>query len=286
MLQTLATQYSYFPRDSPVGCHGVFLRNRSDFNSLRGRRNSYSQKMNIIQTITRNSLVRILFAAVLFLGFMTQGRAQTFTFSNSTPITVNDSGTPPTLGSVYPSTISVSGLDGQSISHISVTLYGLTHTFPSDLDILLAGPNGQLSMLMSQVGGNTRFPVSDLTLTLDDSAASSLPINSTLVSGTFMPTRQFPTLSFEFPSPAPAGSSSAPAALSVFNGTNPNGTWSLFVVDDSSPDSGTISGGWSMDVTTVPEPGTMGIAALGLGCFAAIRIRRRLRKGAPREIPM
>jgi hypothetical protein len=46
------------------------------------------------------------------------------------------------------------------------------------------------------------------------------------------------------------------------------------VVDESSPDSGTISLGWSMDVTTVPEPGTVGLAALGLGCFAVIRIRR------------
>ena len=231
--------------------------------------------MNTNRKIAGALQMRILFAAVMLLGVVAQGWAQTFSFSNPTAIAINDTGTPPTTGSLYPSTISVTGLDGQSVSHLTVTLYGLTHTYPSDLDILLAGPNGQVSMLMSEVGGNTRFPVSNLTLTLDDSAATALPIDSTLVSGTFQPTRQFPTLSFDFPSPAPAGSSSAPAALSVFNGTDPTGNWNLFVVDESTPDSGTISQGWSIDVTTVPEPGTVAMAALALGCFAANRIRRR-----------
>jgi len=224
--------------------------------------------------LTRVLVKQSLIAAAL-LGSMAPGRAETFSFSNTSPVTINDSGTPPTVADLYPSTISVTGLDGLTISHLTVTLHGLSHTFPSDLNIVLSGPGGQISMLMSEVGGATKFPVSNLTLTLDDSAVDSLPIDSTLESGTFKPTRQFSTLSFEFPSPAPAGSSSAPATLSVFNGTEPNGTWSLFAVDESSPDSGTISLGWSMNITTVPEPGLAGIAALGLGCFAAIRVWRR-----------
>jgi hypothetical protein len=125
------------------------------------------------------------------------------------------------------------------------------------------------------VGGDSKFPVTDLTLTLDDLAANSLPIDSALTSGTFKPTRQFPTLGFQFPSPAPAGSSSAPAALSGFNGTDPNGTWNLFVVDESSPDSGTLARGWSMEITTVPEPGNFEFAALAVGCVAVIRMWRR-----------
>ena len=216
-----------------------------------------------------------LFVGALVLGFAVGGRADTYSFSNTSPIAVSDTGTPPITGSLYPSSISVGGLDFQSISHLSITLNGLTHSFPSDLDIVLAGPGGQLSMLMSEVGGDSKFPVSDLTLTLDDLGANSLPIDSALTSGTFKPTRQFPTLSFQFPSPAPAGSSSAPAALSVFNGTNPNGTWNLFVVDESSPDSGTISRGWTMDITTVPEPGNLEFAALAAGCVVLSRMRRR-----------
>lgn len=228
----------------------------------------------ILSPLTRAFLRSSLVFATL-LTLVARAWAGTFDVSNTNAIAINDSGTPPTIASLYPSTISITGLPGESISHLTVTLYGLSHTFPSDLSIVLAGPGGQLSMLMSEVGGNTKFPVSDLTLTLDDLAANSLPIDSALVSGTFKPTRQFPTLAFELPSPAPAGSSSAPAALSVFNGTDPNGIWNLYVVDESSPDSGTISLGWSMNITTVPEPGILGIALLSLGCFAAIRVWRR-----------
>jgi len=219
--------------------------------------------------------MRTLLVTTMLLGFATGGWAGTFSFSNTSAIPVSDTGTPPITADLYPSSISVSGLDFQSITHLSITLDGLSHTFPSDLDIILAGPSGQLCMLMSEVGGNTRLPVTDLTLTFDDLAANSLPIDSMLTSGTFKPTRQFPTLTFEFPSPAPVGSSSAPAALSTFNGTDPNGTWNLFVVDETSPDSGTISRGWSMEITTVPEPGSFEFAALAAGCVVAIRMWRR-----------
>jgi hypothetical protein len=33
-------------------------------------------------------------------------------------------------------------------------------------------------------------------------------------------------------------------------GTNPNGNWSLYAVDDSYPDPVTINGGWTLDLTT------------------------------------
>jgi len=43
-------------------------------------------------------------------------------------------------------------------------------------------------------------------------------------------------------------------ALSVFDGTNPNGTWSLYVFDDSAPgadmDGGKFAGGWSIKIVT------------------------------------
>ncbi|HET7625711.1 MAG TPA: PEP-CTERM sorting domain-containing protein [Verrucomicrobiae bacterium] len=218
-----------------------------------------------------------LFAAALLLAFSISipGRAGTFDFSNTSEIVIQDSTNLPTAAGLYPSTINVSGLDGQLVSHLSITLNGFSHDFPSDVDIVLAGPAGQLAMLMGEVGGQDRTPVSNLTLTLDDSAANSLPIDAALSSGVFKPTRQFPTFNFEFPSPAPAGSANAPASLSVFNGTDPNGAWRLFVVDDSNPDSGTILSGWSMNlVTAVPEPGTVGLFALAIGIYAAFRYRK------------
>jgi hypothetical protein len=202
------------------------------------------------------------------------GLAQTFGFTNSTEILITDTGNPPSMGSPYASTLDLTGVDGV-VSHVAVTLHGLRHDFPSDLDIALVGPAGQVAMLMSEVGGNTKFPVSGLTLTLDNSATDFLPIDSMLVSGVFKPTRQFQALSFDFPEPAPAGTANAPADLSLFNGTDPNGTWQLFVIDDSSPDSGTIASGWSLDIVTVPEPSAASLLGLGLAGFAFWRCRKQ-----------
>jgi hypothetical protein len=40
--------------------------------------------------------------------------------------------------------------------------------------------------------------------------------------------------------------------LSNFENTEPNGTWSLYVVDDNAGDSGVITDGWSLTLTTTP----------------------------------
>lgn len=55
----------------------------------------------------------------------------------------------------YPSTIEVSG-SARSIQKVTVTLNGLSHTFPDDLDILLVGPDGRTVLLMSDSGGDSR----------------------------------------------------------------------------------------------------------------------------------
>ncbi len=178
-------------------------------------------------------------------------RGDTFNFSNTNSVTISTDANPPTVATPYPSTIAVSGLDGEVITNLTVTLNGFTHPFPSDVSIILAGPQGQMAMLMSDVGGAVEgFPVTNLTLVLDDSSGYPLPVNDSLFSGTFHPTSGSFPLFFDFPPPAPAGNSNAPAALSIFDGTDPDGNWNLFVVDDfEEVTNGYISGGWSMAVS-------------------------------------
>lgn len=192
-----------------------------------------------------------IFNAVL-LSLPLTGFSGTQVFSNTNYITINDSTSPPTIATPYPSSITVTGLNGQFVTKATVTLQGFSHTFPSDVDIILQSPDGQMSVLMSEVGGLDQDSVTNLILTLDDAASSSLPLDTTLVSGTFKPTARHSPLLFDFPPPLPAGNSNAAVALSVFQNTDPNGTWSLFVVDDTASNDGYIANGWSLSLTTSP----------------------------------
>jgi len=164
----------------------------------------------------------------------------TNTFANATPIVIPDHG----AATPYPSTIVVSGLGGVT-GTVTATLSNFSHSFPNDVQALLVGPSGQKSVLMAGTGGP--YSVTNLTLTFADSAGVFLPATNQLFTGTFKPTDDLPLPLF--PSPAPTGPYTAP--LNVFDGTLPNGTWSLFVFDNSPGDSGIISGGWSLNLTTI-----------------------------------
>ena len=160
---------------------------------------------------------------------------------NQNPIALNDSATPRDHRSPYPSAIVVSGVSG-NFSLAAVKLNGISHTFPDDLDMLLAGPGGQNAIIMSDVGGGG--DIVGVTLTLSDAATASLPDAGPLVTGLFKPTDvNDGTDTWPAPAPAPLGGS----ALSIFTGTNPNGTWNLFSVDDANIDSGTMTG-WCIDL--------------------------------------
>jgi len=105
---------------------------------------------------------------------------------------------------------------------------------------------------MSDVGDGV---VNNVTNTFSDSAASVMSSN-TLTSGTYRPTdvTDGSPLGDMFPSPAPAPPYGT--NLAIFNGTNPNGTWSLYIHDDGPGDTGTITNGWSLDITTYPVANT------------------------------
>ena len=146
----------------------------------------------------------------------------------------------------YPSTLTVSGAE-KKITDVNVRLNGFTHTAPADVDMLLVGPGGQQATILSDAGSDT--DVSGVNLVLDDAAASQ--VGTPLVSGTFQPTNFGGPDAF----PAPAPVANGDSTLAVFNGTDPNGTWKLYVVDDTPGDTGALTAGWALQISTVDITG-------------------------------
>ncbi len=169
--------------------------------------------------------------------------------ANGEPIQIPRFGT----ASPYPSPIEVSGLIGV-VTDVDVTLTGFTHGFADDLDVLLVGPTGESALLMEGVGGTS--PVNGLAVTIDDDGDAMTP-GPPLSSGTFRPSSLTGDgFGFDGPSPAPAPPHAT--ALSVFNGTDPNGTWELYVFDDGDRDRGQIAGGWTLDLELGSAAGPTG----------------------------
>jgi subtilisin-like proprotein convertase family protein len=175
-------------------------------------------------------------SSVFALGVV-QTTVVTQIFNNASAITINDnaSATP------YPSTIAVSGISAP-VTKITATINGWSHTYPSDVSMLLIGPGGQNVKLVGYAGGGSA--ISGVTLTLDDTAGASVS-SSAITSGTYLPTDYLSSQNFLSPAPAsPYGTTLTPLAAT------PNGTWSLYVEDFYAQDSGSISGGWSLKFLT------------------------------------
>jgi hypothetical protein len=169
-------------------------------------------------------------------------------FTNSSPITIPALGN----GSPYPSTINVSGLSG-TITSVTVTFNNFTHTFPDDMGMVVVGPTGAALLVQDGAGDGVVAPV---TYTLADSGATPLPDVAAWGPGTYRPAAYFTGDSFPAPGPGttyshpgPAGANTATFA-STWNGTAPNGNWNLFIVDFVAGDGGSISGGWTLNITT------------------------------------
>jgi subtilisin-like proprotein convertase family protein len=141
-----------------------------------------------------------------------------------------------------------------SIATVSVRLHGLSHDRTNDLDLMLVGPQGQRIILMSDVGGANS--VTDLTLSIDDAAPFPVP-NTVLSSTTYRPRNENgggrERGSDVFPVPAPT---TGPLAITLggFGGTDPIGTWALYVMDDSAGSGGSLSRGWELAITTLAPP--------------------------------
>ena len=185
-------------------------------------------------------------------------------FCNATPIAIGTGSLGSGSGSPYPSEITVSGLTGV-VSNVTVTLNSVQHDFGRDIDVLLVSPDGRKFVIMADVGQANGLD-NPVTLTLSDAGATHLTSNlGQISSGIYKPTNHNDVGVNDidaFNSPAPSGPyNQAPPTgsatfASVFNGANPNGVWSLYVMDDASSNRGNIAGGWCLEITTgAPQAG-------------------------------
>ncbi|MBX9736147.1 MAG: tail fiber domain-containing protein [Phycisphaerales bacterium] len=185
---------------------------------------------------------------VVVMAFLVSASALVFpargqSFSNPTPLAIPDNGP----ASLYPSPITVSGVT-DPVASVVVTINGLTHTYPSDLVIVLVSPSGQATALSGRCGDSA--DVNNLTLSFSPDASAPLT-GATPVSGTYLPSACSNAASLPLPGPQAPYSVNLLAALGTGN-ANVNGQWQLFVADLAPQDIGSVAGGWSIAFTTSP----------------------------------
>ena len=210
-----------------------------------------------VRTLRCRPLVAALTAFLLFVGWQAGHPTDAFadgptTFSNATAIAIPATGSVQQMGPAnpYPSTITVSGMSG-AISKVTVTFHDLTHGSLSDVDALVVAPDGENLVVLSDAGDeSTLVTASGATLTFDDAAATRVPGSGTVATGSYRPTNNSIGNADSFPSPAPSLSSDTTLAGAFTGIEDANGSWRLFIVDDTSGDLGQLAGGWSLTITT------------------------------------
>jgi subtilisin-like proprotein convertase family protein len=212
--------------------------------------------------ISISAILALAIAACMTLFVGAPATAARTTLSNATPIVIGPGQGP---ASPSPSTINVAGMSG-AITGVSVRLDRFSHTSPTDVDILLVAPSGESVMVMSDAC-STEDAV-EATWTFGQGppilpvVPGPMPYLDSCDEFTYRPTdHRVETML------APAPSGPYGTSFADFNNENPNGTWQLFVQDDT-PEfwTGQIAGGWALSIETgpadaaVPGTGTQGIA--------------------------
>jgi subtilisin-like proprotein convertase family protein len=199
---------------------------------------SYLQSKPLMNTLTRWAL------CVVTLCFFAMSSLAQLVIPNPNPVNISASDS---VVTPYPSEINITGTTGV-VERVAVILGGVTHSYPDDLDVLLVSPSNTGNtniLLMSDAGGS--FPVNGVNLTFSGFASGSLPNDSQIVSGAFLPSNFADSDADTFASPAPAGPYTG--ALADLNGKSANGRWKLYVSDDALGDGGSIAS-WSLSIWT------------------------------------
>ncbi len=141
--------------------------------------------------------------------------------------------------------------------------------------------DGRISVLLNRVGVASNNPFGydapGLSITLDDQSANNVhwyeQFSPTFnLSGRLLGTWQPDGRDVD---PDNVNEGVTPTALlNGFNGHSANGTWTLFVADLSSDGEPTAVENWSLQIATIPEPGTSSFAVLGGLLFWRFRSRK------------
>lgn len=223
----------------------------------------------------------VIAAALLFTGSAAASADEGSTSGGSITIPGTGGEGP---GDPYPSAGTMSGVPG-TISSVSLTLTGFTHSYPGDIQILIQAPSGKSVLVSSYCGSG--YDVENLDLTFVD-GAPALPgwfTDTALVSGTYAP-----TACLEYPGPggvgteaidpevfpAPAPGFPYEAAFASLYGEDPNGEWKLWIYDFADGDSGDLVS-WTLTVATTVPAAAPALADTGvetttitLGAFALL----------------
>lgn len=135
---------------------------------------------------------------------------------------------------------------------VNVRLVQLSHGVPRQIDLGLVHPRGPSLLLLSGVG--TATPAQNATLTMSDEGSDRLLFFDNVQTGEYRPTN-VSTGDDPFPAPAPAiPTEEQLPSLSIFDGLDPNGAWSLYGRDTEAigpvfGDSGRMTD-WCVDLET------------------------------------
>ncbi len=158
-------------------------------------------------------------------------------------------------------TLSVAGIDNIETVTVNMDFSG---GWNGDLYAYLVH-DSSVAVLLNRAGLSVINPdgagSSGLNINFSDTAASdihtAIPLSGGVVTGTYQPDgRTTDPLAVLDTDPRTA-------MLSSFTGQNANGSWTLFVADQSPGSTSTLTS-WSLSVTGVPEPSSAVLGALGI----------------------